>query len=127
VLAWRKLIHSACDISDGGLAVALAQAAFAKNIGATVDQDPSLLAHPLFGLFAEPASTVVLTTTHENLAKIEKLAAEYKFLAARIGTTGGNKLAISVDREPLIDSPLEEMRRIWANSLETNLHNEVPA
>src|SRR5580698_1359358 len=48
ILSWRKLIHSARDISDGGIAVALAQSAFTKGIGATVEQDPSLLAHPLF-------------------------------------------------------------------------------
>jgi len=121
----RKLIRSARDISDGGIAVSLAQAAFPLNIGATVDQDPSLLAHPLFGFFAEPASTVILTTAHENVAKIEKLAAEYTFLAARIGTAGGNKLVISADREPFIDSPLEDLRRNWANSLEASLHDEV--
>ena len=123
----RKLIRSARDISDGGIAVSLAQAAFPLNIGATVDQDQSLLAHPLFGLFAEPASTVILTTAHENVAKIEKLAAEYTFLAARIGTTGGDKLVISVDREPFIDSSLEDLSKIWANALEGSLRNEVPA
>ncbi len=48
-LADRKLIRSARDISDGGIAVTLAQAAFTHGIGATVDQDQSLLAHPLFG------------------------------------------------------------------------------
>ena len=62
VLADRKLISSARDISDGGIAVALAQAAFRKGIGATVEQDPSLMVHPLFGLFAEPASTMLVTT-----------------------------------------------------------------
>jgi len=126
-LADRKLIHSARDISDGGIAVALAQAAFPLMIGATVDQDPSLLAHPLFGLFAEPASTVILTTAHENVSKIEKLAAEYSFLAARIGITGGKKLQINVDREPFIEVPLDELRTTWANALEANLHNEVQA
>jgi phosphoribosylformylglycinamidine synthase subunit PurL len=126
-LVGRKLIRSARDISDGGIAVSLAQAAFPLKIGATIDQDQSLLAHPLFGLFAEPASTVILTTAHENVAKIEKLAAEFMFLAARIGTTGGNKLAISVDREPFVDAPLEDLHRIWANALEANLHDEVPA
>ncbi len=126
-LGRSKLIRSACDISDGGIAVALAQAAFPLKIGVTVDQDQSLLAHPLFGLFAEPASTVILTTAHENLAKIEKLAAEYTFLAARIGTTGGSRLVITVDREPFVDSSLDDLRRIWAGALEANLHNEVPA
>ncbi len=71
VLAWRKLIRSARDISDGGIAVALAQAAFPKGIGATVEQDPSLLAHPLFGLFAEPASTILVTAEPGNLSEID--------------------------------------------------------
>jgi phosphoribosylformylglycinamidine synthase II len=126
-LGGSKLIRSACDISDGGIAVALAQAAFPLCIGATVEQDPSLLAHPLFGLFAEPASTVILSTAHENISKIEKLAGEYNFLAARIGTTGGSKLQISVDGEPFIDVALDELRKVWSSALEANLHNEVRA
>jgi len=126
-LGWQKLIHSACDIADGGLAVALAHAAFHKGIGATVEQDQSLLAHPLFGLFAEPASTVLVTAPSENLSKIEKLAAEYNFLVARIGTTGGKRLDIAVEGEPFISAPLESLRQVWANALESALHDEVLA
>ncbi len=126
-LAWRKFIHSACDISDGGLAVALAQAAFARGIGVTVEQDPSLLAHPLFGLFAEPASTVLLSAPPANLSEIESLAAQYNFLVARIGTTGGSRLQILVDGESFISAPLDELRAPWASALETALHDEVLA
>ncbi len=126
-IAAAKLVRSVRDISDGGIAVSLAQAAFPLMIGATVEQDPSLLAHPLFGLFAETASTVILTTAHENISKIEKLAREYNFLTARIGTTGGGRLQINVDREPFIDASLEELRSIWSSALETSLQNEVPA
>jgi phosphoribosylformylglycinamidine synthase subunit PurL len=123
----RKLIRSARDISDGGIAVTLAQAAFAHGIGATVDQDQSLLAHPLFGLFAEPASTVVISAASNNIAEIEKLAGEYNFLISRIGSTGGNRLEISVDREPFIFTSLADIRSVWAKSLESVLHDEVTA
>jgi phosphoribosylformylglycinamidine synthase len=127
VLAWRKLIHSAGDISDGGIAIALAQAAFTKGIGATVEQDPSLLAHPLFGLFAEPASTILVTADHSDVAEIDAMANQYNFLSARIGTTGGNRLEILVDGETFISAPLTELRTLWASALEANLHDEVPA
>ncbi len=127
ILAWRKLIHSARDISDGGIAVALAQAAFTKGIGATVEQDPSLLAHPLFGLFAEPASTVLVTTDHGNLSEIDAIAGQHNFLSAHIGTTGGSRLEITVDNESFISAPLGELRTLWASALEANLHNEVTA
>jgi phosphoribosylformylglycinamidine synthase len=126
-LAQRQLLRSARDISDGGIAVALAQAAFPRNIGATVEQEPSLMVHPLFGLFAETASTVLITTDPSNVSAIEKLAGEYSYFAARIGTTGGDKLEISVYSDALISAPLKELSSIWALALEGNLHNEVPA
>jgi phosphoribosylformylglycinamidine synthase len=127
LLANEGLMRSARDISDGGIAVALAQAGFAKEIGATVEQDPSLLVHPLFGLFAEPASTVFVSTHPSNLSSIEKLAAKYSFLAVRIGTTGGDSLKISVDGEPFISAPLTVLRKPWASALEAILHDEVTA
>jgi phosphoribosylformylglycinamidine synthase len=126
-LADRRLIRSARDISDGGIAVALAQAAFANGIGATVDQDPSLLAHPLFGLFAEPATTVLVTAAENHIGAIEKVAGEYSFFVARIGTTGGDLLQISVDHQALISARVSELREPWARSLEATLHDEVTA
>jgi phosphoribosylformylglycinamidine synthase subunit PurL len=125
ILSWRKLVHSACDISDGGIAVALAQSAFTKSIGATVQQDPSLLAHPLFGLFAEPASTIIVTTDHGNLSEIDAIAGQHNFFSAHIGTTGGSRLEITVDGEPFISAPLADLRTLWASALEANIHDEV--
>jgi len=127
VLAKRKLLRSARDISDGGIAVALAQAGFPKGIGATVEQDQSLMIHPLFGLFAEPASTLLVTTDSSNVSTIEKLAGNYKFFAVRIGTTGGARLEITVDGEPFISAALDELRKPWASALEATLHGEVMA
>jgi phosphoribosylformylglycinamidine synthase len=125
LLANQKLLHSARDISDGGIAVSLAQAAFGLGIGANVDQDPSLMVYPLFGLFAEPASTMIVTAASGNVAAIEKLAREYSFFAARIGTTGGDRLEITVDREPFISASLAELRPLWAESLEATIHDQV--
>jgi phosphoribosylformylglycinamidine synthase len=127
VLAERQLIHSARDVSDGGIAVSLAQAGFPLDIGATVEQDQSLLAHPLFGLFAEPASTVLVTCEANQVETIEELADGYGYFAARIGTTGGNKLEISVYRQPMISASLASLRKPWASALEATLHGEVLA
>jgi len=126
VLANRRLIRSARDISDGGIATALAQAAFAQGIGAKIEQEPSLMAHPLFGLFAEPASTVILSTADENISEIEKLANKFSFCCASIGATGGDRLEISVYGDVLISAPLSELRAPWAKALEAALH-EVTA
>jgi phosphoribosylformylglycinamidine (FGAM) synthase-like enzyme len=127
VLAARGLVHSARDISDGGIAVALAQSAFPKGIGCAVEQDESLQVHPLFGLFAEPSSTVIVTAAPGEAPEIERVAGEHNFNAVRIGVTGGNRLQIAVDREVFISAPLEELRKPWAEALESHLHGEVSA
>jgi phosphoribosylformylglycinamidine synthase subunit PurL len=127
VMADQRLLSSARDISDGGVAVALAQAAFPLGIGAVVEQEQSLMVHPLFGLFAEPASTLLVTAHPKHVSAIEKLAGEYSFYASRIGSTGGQTLEINVDRESFISAPLAALRKLWAESLQATLHDEVTA
>jgi phosphoribosylformylglycinamidine synthase len=126
-LAGRKLIHSARDISDGGIAVAAAQATFLNGIGATLEQDRSLMIHPLFGLFAEPASTMLISAPAHNVAAIERIANELNFFAARIGTTGGKRLEFSVDGDAFISASIDELRTPWAAALSATLHGEVLA
>jgi phosphoribosylformylglycinamidine synthase len=127
VLAERELLRSASDVSDGGIAVALAQAAFPKGIGATVEQEQSLMVHPLFGLFAEPATTMLLTTTPSQVSAIETLAEEFGFFAARIGTTGGERLEISVYHDPFVSALLADLKIPWETALQATLHDEVTA
>jgi phosphoribosylformylglycinamidine synthase len=126
-LANRRLLSSARDISDGGIAVALAQSCFPHGIGAIIEQDQSLMVHPLFGLFAEPSSTILITTDPGNISAVEKLAEEYSFLSARVGTTGGDRVEISVYGNLFVSAPLDALRKPWAESLEATLHNEVTA
>ena len=126
-LAKGKLIRSARDISDGGIAVAVAQASFAKGIGAKIEQDQSLMVHPLFGMFAEQATTMLISADPSRVSAIEKMAEHFNFSVARIGTTGGDRLRISVYSDVLISAPVSELREPWTHSLEANIHGEVTA
>jgi phosphoribosylformylglycinamidine synthase subunit PurL len=126
-LASAGLVNSARDISDGGIAVALAQAAFANGMGATVEQEPSLMAHPLFGLFAEPSSTALVTADPDDVSDLQAVAGEHNCMAVRIGTTGGDRLEIAVYSDPLISTSLSDLRKPWASALEAALHDEVTA
>jgi phosphoribosylformylglycinamidine synthase len=85
------------------------------------------MVHPLFGLFAEPASTMLVSADPSHASKILDLAGEYSFFAARIGTTGGKRLEISVYGDPLISAPLADLRKPWSSALEATLHGEVLA
>jgi phosphoribosylformylglycinamidine synthase II len=126
-LAKRKLINSARDISDGGIAVAVSQSCFHSAMGSKVEQDQSLMVHPLFGLFAEPASTVMVSAHPSQVSTIEDLAEEFSFMAARIGTTGGDRVEVLVYGNSLISAPLAALRKPWADSLQATLHDEVTA
>jgi len=127
VLADRRLLHSARDLSDGGIGVALAQAAFDKGMGAMVEQEPALMAAPLFGLFAEPATTVLASAATKDVRAIRELAEESGFFCTQIGTTAADRLEISVYGDVLISTTIAELRAGWAKALEAALHDEVTA
>jgi phosphoribosylformylglycinamidine synthase len=106
----RNLIASgivtAChDLSDGGLAVALAEMAMASGIGATI---PGLTeADPAAMFFGEDQGRYLLTLSIDPQgAEWEQLAAEQKKLgifAPWIGTTGGRELKLGEARAISID------------------------
>jgi phosphoribosylformylglycinamidine (FGAM) synthase-like enzyme len=85
-LAERGLIHSAKDVSDGGLATALAQASFAKNIGVKATLGALSEAEYAAALFAENAAEVLVTCSVEDYGMICTFLDEARRdLAARSG------------------------------------------
>ena len=70
---------------------------------------------------------MLISAPAHNLAAIGKIAEELSFFVARIGTTGGQRLEISVDGDPFISASIDELRVPWAAALEATLHNEVMA
>ncbi len=71
---------------------------------------------------------MLVTADPSQVSAIEELADQYGFFAARIGTTGGDRLEISVYGEPFISAPLDTTsRKPWASALEATLHGEVTA
>jgi hypothetical protein len=83
--------------------------------------------HRLFGLFAEPASNILLSADPSQVAAIEEMAEDFGFNAARIGTTGSDRLEIKVYGDTFISASIDELRNTWARSLEATLHDEVTA
>ncbi|MFP9137931.1 phosphoribosylformylglycinamidine synthase subunit PurL [Devosia sp. XGJD_8] len=115
----RKLIRSgvatAChDLSDGGLAVGLAEMAVASGIGATVtdltDQDPVLQ------YFGEDQGrylmTVNLDPQGDALAALWREAEALGIFAPWIGTTGGTDLVLGAAR-PLPVAELKAAHEGW--------------
>jgi len=76
-------VESAHDVSDGGLAWALAECAFPAGVGVVAELDSDL--RPELLLYHEGPSRVVVSTG--DAAKVEALAAAQGVPALRIGTT----------------------------------------
>ncbi len=92
------LVKSAHDISEGGLAVALAESCFAdreKAIGATVSVRSDLRKDALY--FGESQSRVILSIAPERKGSLIQLAASMNVPLAEIGVVGGSTLKINDD------------------------------
>ncbi|HLJ46070.1 MAG TPA: phosphoribosylformylglycinamidine synthase subunit PurL [Bryobacteraceae bacterium] len=113
------LSESAHDLSDGGLAVALAECCFGpRNIGASVKLDSSLA--PEYLLFHEGPSRIVLSTSEPE--RVERVAREFDIEVVRIGVTMEERLEVHNRSQLLLASSVADLRNSWENSLEEMLH-----
>jgi phosphoribosylformylglycinamidine synthase len=118
-------IESAHDCSEGGLAVALAEAAFPKTIGAEIDlnSNDSFAETVLFG---EAASRAVISCDPKKAENIKHTAVQWGVKADRIGHTIPEKLVIRVDGRVSVTALVSELRQVWDTALTRALHAETP-
>lgn len=102
----KGIIKSAHDISDGGLAIALAECCMAgrNNLGANVVINRKLRDDEL--LFGEMQSAFVITVSESDLMKIEEISSEFQTSCEALGRVGGDSLKIN----SYFDIPLSELK-----------------
>ncbi|HVK26980.1 MAG TPA: phosphoribosylformylglycinamidine synthase subunit PurL [Nocardioides sp.] len=111
-LALRDLVGvatSAHDLSDGGLAQALAEAAMVGGVGARV----ALEGDAFLGLFAESVARAIVTVPADRVDELMTIAARHGVPATELGTTGGD--ALTVDGQ--FEVALDELRAAWTATL----------
>jgi phosphoribosylformylglycinamidine synthase subunit PurL len=116
-LRGEQLLRSAHDLSNGGLAIALAESAMG-GIGCNVDLSGH--ADDLDGpalLFSESQARALVTATEENAARLLQLAAEAGVPARRIGTTVVSAFLVERSGIALLRTTTQEMFRIWDSAL----------
>jgi phosphoribosylformylglycinamidine synthase II len=114
--AAARLLQSAHDCSDGGVAVTLAECAFdTEGIGCEVDLLPAASAAST--LFGESASRAVVSVKAGNLQRLLQLAAELGVPARSIGRTAASRIAMTVGGSPSIDCSVAEAEQVWAHAL----------
>jgi len=127
-LVEKGLITSAFDVSEGGLAVSLAEASFRAGIGASVVVSQLAWQSPLHAFFSEDSSQIVVTASGEAATQVLDIAQKkFGLIADPVGTTGSDTLTISWDHNASIHARLADLRATWAKALESALHDEVLA
>ncbi|MDF1862120.1 MAG: phosphoribosylformylglycinamidine synthase subunit PurL [Verrucomicrobiales bacterium] len=116
----QGLILSAHDVSEGGLAVTLAEAAFSGKAGLEIDlcslpmDDDASKAAMLFG---ESPSRIVVEVAPENLEKLSDLFEGLPFACLGRAAAEHSSLRIEWGKETLINEPIEELKSLWKNGL----------
>ena len=118
-----RVLQSAHDLSDGGLAVALAECCFVRGeerlFGCNVELDGiggGLRRDAL--LFGESQGRALVSCLPENVAAVIETAESLGVPAARLGEVGnrGGRVRVSLYGEDLIDVDVEEAYRTWSES-----------
>ncbi len=131
-LADKRLLNSAHDVSEGGLAVALAECCFAQGterpMGAKI-QNPLLFKEGAGGgrkdglLFGECQGNVILSVDPSNMNAVLEICNAHGMNAAVAGEVKGSSLVI----DDMIDESVSELFSIYSTALPTALGEEVVA
>jgi phosphoribosylformylglycinamidine synthase len=114
-------VASAHDVSDGGLAVALAECCFTgpEPVGAAIELPENGL-RPDALLFGESTGRVVLACADPE--PVIRLAGEHGVAVTAIGTSGGERLSIrSGSGEAWIDASVLDLRERWSQAIPRRL------
>ena len=109
--ARNDVLASAHDCSDGGLAIALAEAAIGEGHGFAVTVGSDLPSH--VELFSESASRVVVSVAPEHEEQLRELGTAHGVPMARLGETGGPRAVFA----GLFEIDVAELREAYETAI----------
>jgi phosphoribosylformylglycinamidine synthase II len=111
--AQERLLRSAHDLSDGGLAVALAECCFGgARLGARVTLEGGMRTDAM--LFGESQSRMLVSLRRRHLNRIRELARREDVPLEVLGEVRGHNLVIG----DVVNVPVEAARERWRRTLE---------
>jgi phosphoribosylformylglycinamidine synthase len=123
-LIQQGLVDSVHDCSDGGLAVALAEKAFAKGVGARVNLASNGLPAE-FALFGEDASRIMLSCDPAQVSRIQEIAGKHGIAADVLGETIPERLEISLDGQVVVSAAVADLYQAYESALESSLRTDT--
>ncbi|HEX9009069.1 MAG TPA: phosphoribosylformylglycinamidine synthase subunit PurL [Holophagaceae bacterium] len=118
------LIRSAHDTSEGGLLVAVLESAFGardgEGMGCQLMLSKGVLRLDSL-LFGETAGRIVVSVSPEAESSLATLCRTHRVPLAKIGTTGGPRITVAVDGQPLVDAEAAGLKGLHGEALEAAL------
>jgi len=111
----QGLVKSAHDLSEGGLAVALAESCFGEEIGAMVELTTELRAD--VAMFSESQSRILLSVDADQADAVLAMAEQLSVPARVIGKTGGARLVVNVNGKEAVNAPLSDLKAAWKDAI----------
>src|SRR5205823_3768169 len=124
-LTSERLVESAHDCSEGGLAVTVAECCFGRGIGAEIALEAEAGFPAEFTLFGEDASRIVISCDPAILGRIQQSAVKYGVTALPIGTTSLDSLTIRINGTTVVSAAISKFQDAWEHALERGLHVET--
>ncbi|WP_397571097.1 phosphoribosylformylglycinamidine synthase subunit PurL [Schlesneria sp. T3-172] len=115
------LIRSCHDLSEGGLAVAAAEMAFAGGLGANLDLTPVAseagITDPIVLLFSESTTRFLIEVEPGNVDEFEKVMKDSP--CTRIGrvTTDERLVVTSSQNEVVLSQDIARLKSVWQSTL----------
>jgi phosphoribosylformylglycinamidine synthase len=117
-LAGDGTLQSAHDVSDGGLALTLAECCFASDGLSTSAVLASKEANES-ALFGERGARAVVSVTPENVAAVRRIAAQYEVVVVEVGrVTRGGEFRIELNGQTVVSADLPTLADAWSGALE---------
>ncbi|MDH7517076.1 MAG: phosphoribosylformylglycinamidine synthase subunit PurL [Candidatus Thermoplasmatota archaeon] len=114
----KKHIASCHDVSEGGVAVCLAEMAIGGDIGAVVDiSEVGKELRTDFKLFSETNTRWIIEVKKEKQKDFEKTLKTNKTPYIKIGETKNKKLIIIDKNKKVIDIEIKVLRKLWKNTI----------
>ncbi|MDP4220298.1 MAG: phosphoribosylformylglycinamidine synthase subunit PurL [Bacteroidota bacterium] len=110
-LAGKRMLKSAHDISEGGLAVTITESCFSNMIGARI-MPPSSKRND-HSLFGEMQGRVVISVAPESVEEISMIVRSANVKLEVLGTTGGRSIIV----DGLIDCDLDELYSLYTEAI----------
>lgn len=111
------IIRSAHDVSEGGLAVTLAESCIAGDVGARISLPEGRRVDAL--LFGEAPSRIVVSVAPGDLCALMELARTVGVPATLLGHVAGSELTLEVGGQLLVQGLVADLADAWRGTLPT--------